>query len=314
MFEYTTKVKIDVEKLDQVIPELKESYDQIGSRDTHEGRSRFSRWNNIQKFRERLEADEKFKILDVKGSAKGGTARVYFQPSVTSLAKPFRKCIIPINEGHQFLFTDIKAAEFAMNAIFAQETEAVEAYQRGEDIYMHYAYLFPEGTSRAIIKKILIANMYNQTAYRVALDLGISETQAQRLLDMIAARIPRMTMLKRRICAYCMKNKGYFAPNGFDQTNLIKVADIDPAKGFNADYALSCYTQSALGFFMQDLTKKLEPRVRGTLLSVFDSLLIEHDPENAERLEGWLRKHLSPFVPDDFTYGKTFWDAAYGNE
>lgn len=82
-------------------------------------------------------------------------------------------------------------------------------------------------------------------------------------------------------------------------------------KGFNPDYALSCYTQSALGFFMQSVTNRLLLKCTGTLLSVFDSLLIEHSPENSQRLESWLKINLAPFVPDNFTYGNSFWSAAY---
>lgn len=315
MFSYKTQVRIDTKKLAEILPPLKASYDEIGNRESHEGRSRFSKWNNLNKFYERtanlLDSEP---IIDVEGSSKGGTARIYFKPSVTSLAKPLRKCIKPIHEGNQFIFTDLKAAEFAMGAIFAQETEAVEAYHRGEDIYMHYKHLFPEGTERAVIKKILIANMYNKSAYSTALDLGITETQAKRLLDTIAMRLPRMTMLKRRIYAYDQAHNGYFCPNGLDQTQMIKIADIDPEKGFNPDYAASCYIQSALGLFMQQFTTRLLPLVQGTFLSVFDSVLIEHKPENQERLEQWLLKNLSPFVPDGFGVGKTFWEAAYGAE
>lgn len=311
MFSYTTKVKFDTERFANELPALKARYDEIGSRETKEGRSRFHNWNNSQKFFERL-SDFGDNVVEVTGSATGGTARVYFKPSVTSLPKVCRRAIVPLNPENQFAYTDLKAAEFAMGCIFAQEVEAVAAYQRGEDIYMHYAYMFPEGTSRDIIKKILIANMYNKTAYSTALDLGISEGRAQMLLNDIARKLPRMTMLKRKIYSYDIRNKGYFAPNGFDQTNPIKVAAINPVKGFDPDYAANCYIQSALGFFMQKLTTELLPLCRGTVLSVFDSVLIEHNPASAPRLEAWLTKHFAPLRPDKFGYGKTFWEAAYG--
>ena len=314
MFTYTTHVKINKEQLSDTLSELKARYEEIGSRESHEGRSRFSQWNNMNKFYERVcsgEIQSTDDIIQVTGTAKGNSARIYFKPSITSLAKPIRKSIVTTNPDNVFAFFDLRAAEFAMTAIFAQEAEAVDAYHRGEDIYMHFAYMFPEGTPRATIKKILIANMYNKSAYSTALDLGISETQAQRLLDRVAVQMPKMTALKRKIYAYDQKHNGYFAPRGFDQTNLVKVADIDPVKGFNPDFALSCYTQSALGFFMQDATTNLRPRVNGTLLSVFDSMLVEIKPESKERFENWVRNAMSPLIPDNITYGKTFWEAAY---
>lgn len=312
MFEYSTNVKIDFVGLKDTIEVLKADYDKVGTRDNHTGRSLFSRWNNIRTFYERY--SEGSDILNVTGTAKGNSARIYFKPSVTSYAKPFRKHIVPTNPDNEFVFFDLRAAEFFMNCVFCQETEAVDAYHRGEDIYMHYSYLFPEGTPRSVVKKILIANMYNQTAFSVGKDLGISETQAQRLLDSIASALPKMTMMKRRIYSYCLKNKGYFAPNGFDQSTLIKVSDINPEKGFSYDYALSCYVQSALGFFMQSVTKKLLPKTTGTLLSVFDSMLIEINSNSEVRIKEWLKRELSPFIADNFTFGKTFYQAAYGND
>lgn len=311
MFEYQTKVRINLETLRQVKEELKNNYLEINTRETHEGRSRFSMWNNIEKFYERINDGSDSVVIPVTGSATGGTARIYFKPSVTSLSKHFRKCIEPIDPLNQFYFADIKAAEFALGCVFAQEKEAIIAYQNGEDIYMHYSNLFPEGTSRDIIKKILIANLFNKTAYSTSKDLGCTETQAQRLLDSIALRMPSITMLKRKIYAYDMRNKGYFAPNGFDQTDLIKVASIDPVKGFNPDYAANCYIQSALGFHMQKVTSQINSRVSGTFLSVFDSVLIEHKPENFERLHQTLSRYFAPLRFDKPNTGKTFWEAAY---
>lgn len=322
MFEYRTQVKIDINKLKGIVEELRLNYLEVNTRETHEGRSRFSQWNNINKFLERITTGEipskvsgvnsQYRIFDVVGSAKGNSARVYFKPSITSLAKPIRKCIVPVNEESVFAFFDLRAAEFAMNAIFAQESEAVDAYHNGEDIYLHYRNLFPQDADRKVIKKILIANMYNKSAYSTAIDLGCSEAQAQRLLDQVAQQIPRMTMLKRKIYSYDRRYNGYFAPKGFDQTNLVKVADIDPTKGFNPDFALSAYTQSALGLFMQELTNKLTPRINGTLISVFDSMCVEIRPESKERFESWVRKSFSPLVPDKITYGTSFYEAAYG--
>lgn len=306
-----------MDTLEKVVLELQKNYSCLNERTTHEGRSRFSQYNNANKFYERLlsgeitsEVDGPFRIIEVEGSAKGNSARIYFKPSITSLCKKVRKCICPLNSNNMFAFFDLRAAEFAMNAIFAQEFDAVNAYHRGEDIYMFYKDIFPSGTERKVIKKILIANMYNKSAYSTAIDLGCSETQAQRLLDKVAESLPRMTMLKRKIISYDLRHNGYFAPNGFDQDDLIKVASFNQNE-FSPDFALSCYTQSALGFFMQSATLNLIPKSTGTILSVFDSMCVEISPSNLERYKLWVSNTMSPLIPDNLTIGKTFFDAAY---
>lgn len=178
---HKSQVRLNLETLQGVISNLKASFDEVGHKENHLGRSRFSAWNNINKFTERvapLSEDGKFVQFEVQGEAKGATARVYYSPSVTSLAMPFREAIVPLQDKNVFVFFDIKSAEFFMNCVFCQETEAVQAYQRGEDIYMHYSYLFPPGTDRKVIKTILIANMYGTTAYSVAKQLGCSDIYA----------------------------------------------------------------------------------------------------------------------------------------
>lgn len=316
MVLHETKVKIDVKKLEEVITSLKTRYDEIGNRDSHEGRSRFSAWNNINKFyeRESSKAEGGEIVLDVVGKVEGATARVYYKPSVTSLATPFRNCIVPMVDNHKFIFFDIKSAEFFMNCVFCGEVEAVNAYQRGEDIYMYYANLFPEGTERKVIKEILIANMYGVTPYRIAQKLGCTEAYADRLLRMISTKLPKMEMQKAKVIAYARRHNAYFAPSGFDQTKLVKVADVNEKDGFKPLLALSAYVQSALGMFMQDLIKNLQPRINGTILSVFDSLVVEIKEENKDRYINWIKTRIAPFRVGDFGVGDNFLQAKMNAE
>ena len=208
-----------------------------------------------------------------------------------------------------FVFFDIVAAEFALNAFYAQEVDACNAYLRGEDIYMHYAYLFPEGTPRNVIKTLLLANIYGQSAASCAVMLGISRDSAQAMIERLANDVMRMSELKRWILAYDHSHRGYYAPNGLNQRDLIKVADFGK-DGFNTSKALSVYTQSGLGFFMQQFTERLRPLVSGTLLSVYDSVLVEMRPESVERYKEFVIKQFSPLRPEEFIVGKTFWEAA----
>ena len=145
------------------------------------------------------------------------------------------------------------------------------------------------------------------TPYRVGLDLGITENFADRLLREVASKLPRMEMLKMKIISQARRANCYFAPNCFNQQDLIKVAE--PKDEFNKLLALSAYTQSALGLFMQKFITDLTPRCKGTILTVFDSALIEYNPKNQERLLKYLKTAISPFRAGEFKTADNFYDA-----
>lgn len=328
MFTYTTKVRINLNTLQEICNELKENYLQIGNRDSHEGRSRFSSWNNIQKTYERIISNEiphidvelvdgkvRSVVVEMTASAKGNSARIYFKPSFTSLAMPFRKCIEPLTKGNVFVYSDIRAAEFIMNSIFAGEPSVIQAYQQDQDCYMALSHLFPAGTPRKVIKRALIANMYGMTPYTLANSLTeegyeTTEAQAERILAMVRRSVPNQERLKNKILGLAYRKQAYFCPNKFNQEDLVQVAQPKDGK-INPFLAYSAYTQSALGLFMQDLTVKLLPRVQGTLISVFDSMFVEIKPESLERYKGWMSTMASPFKWDGFHIGQTMYDAQH---
>lgn len=339
MFTYKTKVRINPDIIKSELIGLRKDYEELDptgllrkpgdkSPRASAARSAFSRWNNLNHFYMRLLQMEdpkdnipvikKFEdgslLIEVVASAKGNSARIYFKPSITSLTKEVRKAIIPVNDDNVFIYTDLKAAEFALRAVQAQDSDAIAEYHKGGDIYMHFAHLFPDGADRKTIKTILIANMYGKSAYSTSKDLGISETQAQRLLDKIARETPKFTMLKRSIIAYDQRNGGYYSPKGFDQTDLIKIAEIDPVKGFDPNLAWSAWTQSALGFIMQDFSTKFlncQKGVEQTFLSVFDSVVVEIKKDSIERFKDFFKVQWSPLLPGEFKTGSSMYEAMY---
>ena len=101
----------------------------------------------MSKFTEKLSFGED--TLEVVGSVDDeSTQRVYYTPSVTSLPKPFRKCVVPTNPENIFMFFDLKAAEFFMTAWFAGQMDIVNAYKEGKDPYDELARFFPAGTPK----------------------------------------------------------------------------------------------------------------------------------------------------------------------
>lgn len=321
---YITKVRVDLFGLAKTIEDLEDSFKEIGHKETKEGRSRFSRWNNIKKFHERLMTGEipsdvdprtGYAIFTMEGRAKGNTSRIYHTPSMTSLGKEVRKHIIPIKDGNVFVYFDLKAAEFFMNCVFCGEQEAIQAYQRGEDIYKTYEHIFPKGTPRAAYKQALIGNMYGLTGYRLALELqeqGIqmNQTQAERLLEIVAKNLKNMTANKSRVIGNALRTKSYQCPNGFDQRNLITIAKPKEGEQVNALLALSSYVQSALGVWMQELVRILQPKLLGgTMITVFDSVTCEIKRESVDKYKEWVARTIPPFRIGDVHVGETFYEA-----
>ena len=306
---HETKVRVNLETLRNVVKELENNLDTVGwERRTKEQRSAFHSWNTVSKFAEEHDNGGNELILDVQGNIAGNSKRIYYNPSITSLTKSFRKSIVPFDENHVFCFADIKSAEFIMNCYFAGEQEAIDSYWRGEDVYEHYRGLFPDWVTRDALKTTLLAWLYGGSSYSTSLRCGISEAQADRLILMIERRFPRLVQLKAKIIRI-VKEKGYYVcPDGFDQDNLLKVAEFGE-NGFNPNMAWSAYTQSALAVFMRKLIDKVQPRINGTILSVFDSLLVEVGPNSVERYAKWLEKNMYPFRIGKVTYGKTFYEA-----
>lgn len=307
---HKTKVRIDLVELRKIVADLKADLELVGTqRETHEQRSKFHSWNTVNKFLQEHDNGEDDIIIDAEGGVAGASARVYYFPSITSLCKQFRKCIKPLNKDNVFLFFDLKAAEFFMNCVFCGEQEAVRAYQAGEDIYLHYSHIFPEGTTRKVKKETLIANMYGVTPYRVAMNCGITEFQARNLLSSVAKNLPAMERAKFNVIARARKVNAYFCPKGFNQNELCTISYVKEGEEFSPLLALSAYVQSALGMWMAEFIHRLEKKTSGTILTVFDSVLFEVKKEKVGIAKEWINQSIAPFRAGGIFVGDSFYDA-----
>ena len=91
----------------------------------------------------------------------------------------------------------------------------------------------------------------------------------------------------------------------------------DKTIGFNPNLALSTYTACSFGVWLQNLIHKVRHNKHGelrknmgTVLTVFDSMLIEINPNHREQWKNYILSYIKPFRAD-IQYGKTFFDAAY---
>ena len=96
---YETKVRVNLLKLRDIVAVAREESLKVGGKPmtqgggTKEQRSKFHTFNTINKFLERVDNGEDFIILPVSGTVSGVSQRIYHDPSITSLAKPFRACL-----------------------------------------------------------------------------------------------------------------------------------------------------------------------------------------------------------------------------
>jgi len=315
---HTTKVRLDQAVLKQVADEALEAFKVVDSRETTEGRSLFSTWNTLKSHVNDPE------IVSVEGSCEPRVCeRVYYKPSYTSMPKEGRKAIKPLNDGNVFVFFDLKSAEFFLTCLFANEETVIRAYNAGYDPYDALSYIFPAGTPRDVYKTTLIASLYGVTDWTLAKQLGCSEAYASHLLAEIQHKMPALTAHKLRVIGKARRAGMYFCPTNFEQTKFLEF-DYKPDKktkqiSFKPNLALSVYTQSALGCWMQSLIKNVQQFMdhsgyEGTLLTVFDSMLIECPTQLVPKLVTWLQSRIKPFRASQFTIGTTFYDAAYSNK
>lgn len=245
------------------------------------------------------------------GTSKGNTARVYYNPSYTQYPRVVRKAVVPMNPENKFVYLDIKSAEYILNCIFAGDEKTLEIYRNGGDPYLAYSDEFPEGTTRDQMKTALIANMYGMSAFTLAKRLGISESAAKQILKSINRSRPAQAMLNISITMRAINSGAYYCPNGINKDDILKVADIDPEVGYSENRALSVYTQSALGVWMQSKIREVQEFVEqdSTLITVFDSILFEVNKQaDEEQIKSQLKALVAPFRAD-IGFGVNFYEA-----
>lgn len=313
-FSYTTNVKFDVDVLAKEVLKFQDSC--LVSKVAKNNAMSLLRRLSLKAQGDLFFPEAQSVIVEsMTGSSKGNSTRVYYSPSYTQYPKIIRKAIIPMNPENKFVYFDVKSAEFIMNCILAGDSRTVEAYKSGEDVYVLYRDLFPEGTSRSQMKEALISNMYGVYPSTLANRLGVSLKEASQILMSINSHMEAQSRMKKMVITFCRQNNFYVCPEKFDLCVMVKVSDVDPEFGFNENRALSIFTQSALGLWMHGVLRKLLDRVPegSTVLSVFDSALFEVPKTMPkEEIIDLVKEIADPFNVE-IGVGPNFLDAQYNN-
>lgn len=313
-FSYTTKVKFDVDILAKEVLKFQDSC--LVSKVAKNNAMSLLRRLSLKAQGDLFSPEARSYVVEsMVGSSKGNSTRVYYNPSYTQYPKVVRKAIVPMASENKFVYFDVKSAEFIMNCILAGDWAAVEAYKSGQDVYLRYRDLFPEGTSRSQMKDSLIANMYGVHPSTLAKKLDVSLDKAFQILKSLNSSMLYQSKLKSSVIKLCSFLGKYVCPVNMNPQDVVEVSDVDLEFGFNENRALSIFTQSALGLWMHGVLKKLLDRVPegSTVLSVFDSALFEVPKTMSnEEIIDMVKELADPFNVE-IGVGSNFLDAQYNN-
>tara|TARA_R110000824_G_scaffold53496_2_gene148150 strand:- start:584 stop:2398 length:1815 start_codon:yes stop_codon:yes gene_type:complete len=112
-----------------------------------------------------------------------------------------RRCLIA--DDHQSIVAvDFHQVEPRVMAYLADERHLIEAFQRGEDIYSAIATRLYgddwEPSKRALAKAATLAKLYGASAKRLAIQTGVSEVDAKKVMVALDRQYPRLARWSKR--------------------------------------------------------------------------------------------------------------------
>ncbi len=136
-------------------------------------------------------------------------------PVRTELGRQIRKAFIPSEEGMLMLAADYSQIELRILAHLSQDENLTRAFKNGEDIHSYTASLiFDTSISnltpqmRNAAKKVNFGIIYGMSAFGLAKDLHISQTEAQEFIDKYFLRYPRVKEFMEESIRLC-EDKGF---------------------------------------------------------------------------------------------------------
>lgn len=118
-------------------------------------------------------------------------------PIRTELGRQIRKAFVPLTVGHHLVSADYSQIELRILAHLSQDQDLIRAFEEGEDIHRLTASLIfdvPEkevtAPMRDSAKRVNFGIIYGMSAFGLAKDLGISQTEAQDFIDRYFLKYP----------------------------------------------------------------------------------------------------------------------------
>lgn len=205
-----------------------------------------------------------------------------------------RHCFVAA-PGHVFLSADYSQIELRLLAHYCQTGPLVESFRNGEDIHrrtaseiFNVAPAFVSSEQRRAAKAINFGIVYGMGPARLANDLRIKRTEAQKYIDGYFARYPQVRLTMDAACARARENgfattlygrrravEGLDANNPMDRSAAERVAINTPIQGSAADL---------IKLAMIAVDKAIAGTNARMLLQVHDELVLEVPEGEAEGL------------------------------
>ncbi len=226
-------------------------------------------------------------------------------PIRTNEGRKIRKAFI-CNSNYQLISADYSQAELRLMAHVADETALIETFNQGIDVHTmtaHQVFGAPldgsDTDARRNAKAINFGIIYGVSAFGLARQLGISNTEGKEYIDAWFARFPKVRQYMHDMKEYA-RTHGYVKTFMGRKIHIIGLNDKGPRQGFAERLAINAPIQGGAAdivkIAMINLHKKLAGSDCHMLLQVHDELVFEAPIDQLDHYKALIKSEMENAV------------------
>ncbi|HCI45374.1 MAG TPA: DNA polymerase I [Candidatus Omnitrophica bacterium] len=236
-------------------------------------------------------------------------------PIRTELGREIRKAFIPLKAGHVIVAADYSQIELRILAHITRDPGLVKAFQENQDIHAYTASLIFDVAEKDVTpqmrdnaKRVNFGIIYGMSAFGLAKDLGISQSDAQEFIDKYFSRYPKVKDFMDNAIRQC-EEKG-FVTTLLNRRRYIPEINSpnESMKQFARRQAINTPVQGSAADLMKlamiDIHREIKKRKLASqiLITVHDELVLDVPGEEKEEVVELLRGRMEhPFVSPEAT-------------
>jgi DNA polymerase-1 len=203
-------------------------------------------------------------------------------PTRTEIGQTVKRAFVP-DAGYKFIEADFSQIEPRLIAHLSHDPFLTQHFNKGIDPYLTLSEL--TGHTRQDCKTFLLALLYGAQAKKLAATFKCSEEEAQRVLSVMAAKMPGMVSFRNRAIFEARKDKGVKTMLG----RFIPIPDINTGNRWERMHwervAVNSKIQGSAAEILKKSLIKLDEENLTPQLTVHDSVLIQVKDES--EMMGW---------------------------